>query len=60
MRLGRKCEIEAINGEAVEKGDELGIDTPFNDKVVELVKEAEATRTLPDFATNLKRFVIPD
>lgn len=60
MRLGRKCEIDAINGEAVEKGDELGIDTPFNDKVVELVKEAEANKTLPVFAANLARFVIPD
>ena len=60
MRLGRKCEIDAINGEAVEKGDELGIDTPFNDKVVELVKEAETTKTLPVFAANLARFAIPD
>lgn len=58
MRLGRKCEIEAINGEAVEKGDELGIETPFNDKVVELVKEAEKNKTLPDMK-NLDRFSIP-
>ncbi|MBV5349639.1 ketopantoate reductase family protein, partial [bacterium] len=58
MRLGRKCEIDAINGEAVEKGNELGIDTPFNDKVVELVKEAESKGTVPDFTTNLERFSI--
>ena len=58
MRLGRKCEIEAINGEAVEKGDELGIDTPFNDKVVEIVKAAEISKTLPSIK-NLEQFVIP-
>ncbi len=58
MRLGRKCEIDAINGEAVEKGNELGIDTPFNDKVVELVKEAESKGIVPDFTTNLERFSI--
>ncbi len=58
MRLGRKCEIGAINGEAVDKGDELGIETPFNDKVVELVLEAERSGKLPDM-TNLKRFPIP-
>jgi 2-dehydropantoate 2-reductase len=59
IRLGRKCEIEAINGEVAAKGDELEIDTPFNDKVVELVKEAEDNKAEPDFVTNLRLFTIP-
>jgi len=55
LRLGRKCEIDAINGEVTSRGDKLGIDTPFNDKVVELVKEAEAKGTVPTME-NLARF----
>lgn len=55
LRLGRKCEIDVINGEVTYWGDKLGIDTPFNDKIVELVKEAEAQGKVPTF-DNLARF----
>ncbi len=55
LHLKRKTEIEAINGMIASKGDMLGIDTPFNDKVVELVKEAEQNKTVNVFA-NLEKF----
>lgn len=52
----RKSEIEYINGFVSQKGKESGIKTPFNDLVVQFVKEAENTKTVPDFTTNLARF----
>lgn len=36
-RNGKKCEIDAINGSVCRQGDRVGVDTPFCDKVVELV-----------------------
>lgn len=36
-RNGKKCEIDAINGIVCREGDRTGVDTPFCDKVVELV-----------------------
>ena len=55
LRLGRKTEIDAINGEVVVRGSKLGIATPFNAKVVELVTEAE-TRGIVPTMDNLARF----
>lgn len=55
LRLGKKCEIDVINGEVAYWGDKLGIDTPFNDKVVELVKETETPCKIPTI-DNLERF----
>ena len=52
----RKTEIDYINGYVSRKGRDTGIPTPYNDKVVELIKEAEAAKTVPDFNTNLVRF----
>lgn len=50
------CEIDYINGFVARKGREQNIPTPYNDIVVQLVKEAEANKVVPDFATNLKKF----
>ena len=36
-RNGKKCEIDAINGVVCNEGDRVGVDTPFCDKVVEIV-----------------------
>ena len=36
-RNGKKCEIDAINGSVCREGDRVGVETPFCDKVVELV-----------------------
>lgn len=55
LKLGRKTEIEDINGVVTYKGDQLGIDTPFNDKVVEVVKEAEVKKQVTTMS-NLEKF----
>lgn len=41
LQKGRKCEIDAINGVVCQAGRELGILTPVNDMVVEIVKKKE-------------------
>ncbi|MFP7295610.1 ketopantoate reductase family protein [Neobacillus niacini] len=52
----RKSEIDYINGFVSKKGKEVGVETPYNNLVVQLVKEAENTKKVPDFTTNLVRF----
>ncbi|MDR3589815.1 MAG: 2-dehydropantoate 2-reductase [Negativicutes bacterium] len=55
LEKGKKTEIGYINGIVSDKGREFGVPTPFNDKVVELVTEAEAMGRINDFSY-LKRF----
>ena len=55
LEKGNNTEIDYINGVVCRSGRECGIATPFNDKVVEIVKQAEARRTVTDFG-NLARF----
>lgn len=55
LEKGYSTEIDYINGVVCRSGRECGIATPFNDKVVEIVKQAEAQRTVTDFG-NLERF----
>lgn len=50
LEKGRPTEIDFINGIVCRKGDALGIDTPYNDKVVELVKRQESTGVLHSMA----------
>ena len=50
LEKGKKTEIEYINGLVSEKGRRVGVPTPFNDKVVELVKEAESMGRVNDFS----------
>lgn len=50
LEKGRPCEIDYINGVVVKNGQAAGIPTPFNGKVVELVKEAEARRGVNDMS----------
>lgn len=50
LEKGRPCEIDFINGVVSTTGKMLGISTPFNDKVVELVKEAEQRKGINDFS----------
>lgn len=50
LEKGQKTEIEFINGVVCRGGRRCGIPTPFNDKVVELVKEAEARKGVNDFS----------
>ena len=39
VRKKRRTEIEYLNGHVSEKGRTLGIPTPFNDRIVQIVKE---------------------
>lgn len=48
-------EINFINGIVCQTGREHGLATPFNDRVVELVNEAQAARAVPNFAS-ISRF----
>jgi 2-dehydropantoate 2-reductase len=50
LEKGQKTEIDYINGVVCRGGRKCGIPTPFNDKVVELVKEAEARKGVNDFS----------
>ena len=55
LEKGRPCEINYINGVICKTGREVGIATPFNDMIVELVTGAENRRNLNDFSY-LNRF----
>lgn len=55
LEKGRDTEINYINGLICEQGRERGVPTPFNDKVVELVTEAQGRRGVNDFSY-LSRF----
>ena len=41
LAAGRKTEIDFINGELVTLAERLGIDAPFNRKIVKLIRKAE-------------------
>lgn len=55
LEKGRDTEIAFINGMVCETGRRKALATPFNDRVVELVSEAQARRVIPDFS-NIARF----
>ena len=55
LEKGRCCEIDYINGVICGKVREYGVPTPFNDKIVELVHEAHAERSINIF-DSLSRF----
>ena len=55
LEKGRECEINYINGVICGYGRECGVATPFNDKIVELVTEAQNRRAVNDFSV-LDRF----
>ncbi|WP_339216893.1 ketopantoate reductase family protein [Ornithinibacillus sp. FSL M8-0202] len=52
----RKTEIDYINGFVAAKGKELGIATPYNNLVVQLVKKAEEEKSVPTFEGNIDYF----
>jgi len=55
LEKGRECEINYINGVICQQGRACGIPTPFNDRIVELVTEAQTRRGVNDFSY-LSRF----
>lgn len=58
LEKGRKCEIDAINGVVCEKGRDVQVATPINDKVVEIVTGIQEGKFDYVF-TNLEMFEIP-
>ncbi|MCH8110228.1 MAG: 2-dehydropantoate 2-reductase [Chloroflexi bacterium] len=51
---GRRTEVEYMNGYIVEAGREVGVSTPVNAAIVEVVKEIDAGLTKPD-PSNIER-----
>ena len=47
---GRATEIEYLNGTVAKKGNEIGVLTPYNDAVVEIIKGVESG----EFSVGLK------
>ena len=50
LEKGRECEINYINGVICQYGRAGGVPTPFNDRIVELVEEAQNRRGVNDFS----------
>lgn len=42
IKKGKSCEIDAINGVVCEWGRKTGVPTPFNDRIVEIIKKGQA------------------
>jgi 2-dehydropantoate 2-reductase len=56
LRRGRPTEIEYLNGEIVRLGQTVGMATPYNSKVVELVGQVEKSRQFYSPADLVSRF----
>ena len=55
LEHGKKTEVDAINGSVCAYGRKVGVPTPMNDKVVEIIHSIEEGRLVPSF-DNLKLF----
>ena len=55
IKKGKACEVDAINGVVCEWGRKCGVKTPFNDKIVEIIKKCEKGELTP-CADNIKLF----
>ena len=55
LRNGKPCEIDAINGVVCEWGKKVGIPTPVNDRIVEVIKKQQAGE-LPLSPENIRLF----
>lgn len=55
IKKGKACEIDAINGIVCEWGKKCGVKTPFNDRIVEIIKKCEKGELTPK-ADNIKLF----
>jgi len=56
MEKGIACEIDYINGVVCDGGNEMGIDTPFNDTVRAIVKAFEAKEANFPTMANVEKF----
>lgn len=55
LEKGKKCEIEAINGVIIKCAKKVNVNTPYNEKVVEIVSKIE-NKELTYSLDNLKYF----
>ena len=55
LEKGKKTEVDAINGVVSAFGHKVGVPTPMNDKVVEIVRRIENGELVPSF-DNMKYF----
>jgi len=55
LEKGKRCEIDSINGVVSAYGKKVNFPTPFNDKVVEIIKKAEEGIGRPSW-DNLSQF----
>jgi len=51
---GRRTEVDYLNGQVVKKGEEVGVPTPMNQAITNLMKKLEAGEVKPD-PSNLER-----
>jgi 2-dehydropantoate 2-reductase len=59
LQRGRKTEVDLLNGEIVRLGAQLDVPTPINQRIVDLVKEAENRGAPPSLgADELQRRVL--
>lgn len=55
LRNGKPCEVDAINGVVCAYGRKLGIPTPINDKIVEIIRKEQSGELKMDKA-NIRLF----
>ena len=55
IRNNKPCEIDSINGIICDYGKRLGVATPINDKIVEIIKRCESGELIPK-AENISMF----
>ena len=55
LKKGKACEIDAINGVVCEWGRKCGVKTPFNDKIVDIIRKCESGELSPK-ADNINFF----
>ena len=60
MKRGIPCEIDFINGIVCDNGKKIGINTPFNQQVVDIVKRFEAKEIPFPTMANLELFTVPE
>lgn len=55
LKKDKPCEIDAINGVVCEWGRKVGVPTPINDRIVEVIKK-EQSKELPLSVSNIELF----
>ena len=55
LRNGKPCEVDAINGVICAWGRKMGVPTPINDRIVEIIKKEQANQ-LPLDHSNIRLF----